>query len=320
MDFDLIIKRLYDVLRDKKRVLLIGHQKPDGDALGSTSAFYSWLKRDGKDAVLFCKDLPANQYRYLDAFFDYTNDENIFNSEYDAVIVFDSGDLVYAGIADFVGALPGSPILVNIDHHKTNQFYGDINLVDVEATSTCEVVTRFFETNRVLIDSAMATSLMTGILTDTSHFSNAATTGRGMEIAGRLVSYGARINEVANFLLKNKSLPILKLWGLALERLQKNESQDLAVTYITNEDFKRLGVEPNAVEGIPNFLQAVTGNAEAILVLHDKGDGTIKASMRSVSRDVAVIAKLFGGGGHKLAAGFTVEGAIRETATGFEVV
>lgn len=320
MDFNFQLQQLYDVLQDKQRVLLIGHQKPDGDALGSTSGFYSWLKRQGKDATLFCKDLPANQYKYLDAFFAYTNDTKVFEQACDMVIVFDSSDLEYAGVAELIKSLPDSPTLVNIDHHKTNQFYGDINLIDIEATSTCEVVTRFFETNRVLIDSVMATSLITGILTDTSHFSNAATTSRGMEIAGRLINYGARLNEVANFLLKNKTLPILKLWGLALTRLQKNESRNMAVTYITNDDFERFGVQPNAVEGVSNFLQAVTGNAEATLVLHDRKDGTIKASMRSVSRDVSAIAKLFGGGGHKLAAGFMVEGSIRETATGFEVI
>jgi phosphoesterase RecJ-like protein len=278
------------------------------------------LKREGKNATLFCKDLPARQYKYLNAFFDYTNDTKVFETTYDMVIMFDSGDMVYAGVDTLIPKLLGSPTLVNIDHHKTNQLYGDVNIVDVEATSTCEVVASFFEVNNVMIDSTMATSLMTGILTDTSHFSNAATTSRGMEVAGRLIACGARMNEITKYLLKNKELPILKIWGLALSRLQKNDQQDIAVTYVTNADFEKYGVSPNAVEGISNFLQGVTGNAESILVLHDRGDGTIKASMRSVTRDVSAIAKLFGGGGHRLAAGFAVKGTIRETKEGFVVV
>jgi len=320
MDFLNQLKRLYDALQNCQRVLLIGHQKPDGDALGSTSGFYSWLKREGKKPTLYCKDLPAQQYKYLNAFFDYSNDIKVFDESYDMVLMFDSGDMVYAGVDGLVPKIPGSPALVNIDHHTTNQFYGDVNIVDTEATSTCEVVTRFFEANNVMIDSIMATSLMTGILTDTSHFSNAATTSRGMDVAGRLIASGARMNEITKYLLKNKELPILKIWGLALSRLQKNEEQDIAVTFVTNEDFLKHGVSPNAVEGISNFLQGVTGNAESILVLHDRGDGTIKGSMRSVTRDVSAIAKLFGGGGHKLAAGFAVKGTIRETKEGFEVV
>jgi bifunctional oligoribonuclease and PAP phosphatase NrnA len=320
MDFENRLKKFFDTLQSKKRLLIIGHQKPDGDALGSTGGFYTWLKREGYDATLFCKDLPAQQYKYLDAFFEYTNDSKIFEDAYDMVIVFDSGDLNYTGIDELIKKLPNSPILVNIDHHKTNQFYGDINIVDTESTSTCEIVTRIFEVNKVLIDPKMATSLMTGILTDTSHFSNAATTSRGMEIAGRLVGYGARMSEITKFLLKNKQLPILKIWGLALSRLQKNEAQDLAVTFVTNADFEKYAVPTNAVEGISNFLQGVTGNAESILVLHDRGNGTIKGSFRSVTRDVSAIAKLFGGGGHKLAAGFAVSGRIEETASGFEVV
>ncbi len=320
MDFLNQLKKLHDALQKCERVLLIGHQKPDGDALGSTSGFYSWLKREGKKPTLYCKDLPAPQYKYLNAFLDYSNDTKVFDESYDMVIMFDSGDMVYSGVDELIPKLPGSPTLVNIDHHKTNQFYGDVNIVDVEATSTCEVVAMFFEANNVMIDSTMATSLMTGILTDTSHFSNAATTSRGMDVAGRLIASGARMNEITKFLLKNKQLPILKIWGLALSRLQKNDKQDIAVTFVTNADFEKHNVPPAAVEGISNFLQSVTDNAESILVLHDRGDGTIKGSMRSVTRDVSAIAKLFGGGGHKLAAGFAVKGTIRETKTGFEVV
>ncbi len=314
------LKKLYDVLREKEHILLIGHQKPDGDALGSTSGFYNWLKREGKKAALFCKDLPAEQYKYLNGFYAYTNDTSIFEKNFDVVIIFDSGDLIYAGIDEQIKKLSNSPIIINIDHHRTNKLYGNINIIDIEATSTCEIVTDFFETNRIFIDPAMATSLITGLLTDTSYFSNAATTSRSMEIAGKLVGYGARINEITKYLLKNKQLSILKIWGLALSRLHKNEKLDLAVTFLTNDDFNQYSVTPTAVEGISNFLQSATGNAEAILVLYDKGDGTIKASMRSIKRDISVIAKFFGGGGHKLAAGFSINGKIKETPTGFEIV
>ncbi|MFZ6015701.1 MAG: DHH family phosphoesterase [Patescibacteria group bacterium] len=320
MELPYRLKQIHDVLVNSRRVLIVAHKKPDGDALGSTSALYSWLKREGKEPVLFCRDLPAKQYQYLDGFSAYTNDEKVFDEHFDAVIVCDSGDLVYAGVDELLPRLPAATKVINIDHHKTNQNYGDFNAVDVEATSTCEMVMRFFETNKIDVDSAMATSMLTGLFTDTSHFSNAATTPDGMEVAGRLIVAGARMTDITNHLLKNKELPILKIWGLALSRLRKNEEQDIAVTFVSNKDFEKFRVDPAAVEGISNFLQAVTGNAESILVLHDRCDGTVKGSMRSVSRDVSKIAKMFGGGGHKLAAGFTIDGAVRETATGFTIV
>lgn len=313
-------KRLFDALTASSRVLVIAHKKPDGDALGSSSALYTWLKDQGKQATLFCKDLPNKNFIFLDYFHAYTNNPDVFKDEYDTVVVCDSGDPVYCGIDELLPRLPQKPLLINIDHHKTNQNYGNINIVDIEATSTSEIVAQFFLANQIIITPTMATSTLMGILTDTSHFSNAATTTTGMSLASELIRSGARINDITNYLLKNKNLEILHLWGLALSRMHKNETYDIATTYLTADDLLRANATPASVDGISNFLNAVTGNADTILVLTDLGNGSVKGSMRSVNRDVSKIAKQFGGGGHKLAAGFTIKGSIKETPNGFEII
>jgi len=312
--------QLFRLFEDAKRVLVIAHKKPDGDAMGASTALYHWLKREGKDAILFCADLPLAHYKFLDDSWAMNNARDCFEQSYDAVVILDSGDLKYAGVDTLMPLLKDKPAIVNIDHHPTNQHYGDINLVLADASSTSEIIGRFFEANNILIDSAMATSLLTGIFSDTSHFSNSATSSRVVEISGRLVGYGARLSDTANILLKNKDLPALKLWGLALTRLQKNKTYDVVSTYLTINDLREANTDSGAAEGISNFINAVCGGAEIIMVLIDTGDGKIKCSLRSVRRNVAMLAKLLGGGGHVKAAGFTIEGRIVTEKQGFRIV
>ncbi|MBU2566447.1 bifunctional oligoribonuclease/PAP phosphatase NrnA [Patescibacteria group bacterium] len=320
MNKDIEFRGLKNALLQAERILVITHKKPDGDALGSSSGLYEWLKDQNKNVKLFCRDLPPAHYGYLNAYLDYTDDTDVFNQEFDLVVVLDSGDLGYCGVAELIPLLPNKPKLLNIDHHPTNRLYGDVNLVITNATSTAEVITRFFIANKIEINQAMATSLLTGILTDTSHFSNAATSYDGMNIAGYLISRGARVNEITKNLLKNKETNLLKLWGLAMSRLVKNSNYDVAATYLKLDDFERFGLQINDVEGIINFLNSVVGDAEMIVLLVDMGNQKIKGSFRSVKRDVSAIAKLIGGGGHKLAAGFTIDGSIKETVAGFKII
>ena len=320
MNRDTEFRMLKNAFLQAERILVIAHKKPDGDAVGSTSGLYEWLKNQNKQVKLFCRDIPSTHYGYINAYLDYTNDIEIFKQEFDVVAVLDSGDLGYCGVAELVPLIPNKPKIINIDHHPTNRMYGDINLVMTDATSTADVITRFFIANKITINQAMATSLLTGILTDTSHFSNALTSYQGMNIAGHLIGCGARVNEITKNLLKNKDEKLLKLWGMAMSRLKMNPTYNVASTYLMPDDFDRYGLQINSVEGIINFLNAMIGDAETVMLLTDLGNGKVKGSFRSVSRDVSAIAKLMGGGGHKLAAGFTVNGRIKESPNGFKIV
>jgi len=310
--------QVHEEIRKADRILLVAHKKPDGDTLGSSSSVLNWLLREQKDVTVFCLDVPPPTFRYIDNIHRYTNDPAVFEKPYDLVLIFDSGDLRYCGVDQFVPNIPKPYTMVNFDHHVTNEHYADINIVLTDASSTAEVIFRLYEEGNIFLDPKMATSLLTGLLTDTSNFSNAATNVKSMEAAGKLLAAGARHQDILKHTLHDKSIEALKIWGLMLSRLHYNEKYDVVSTYILKND---LGGQPKEiVEGASNFLNAVTGGTDTILVLHDLGNGTIKGSFRSVNRDISKVAKLLGGGGHKKAAGFTVAGRIEETNEGARIV
>jgi phosphoesterase RecJ-like protein len=309
---------LFRLIQSAKRILLVADGKPDGDSLGSSSGMLNWLLREGKDASAFCAAAIPQAFSYLDNIHRYTNDPAIFKQAFDLIITFDAGDLRHCGIDQILPTAPKGYKLVDIDHHATNARYGDLNLVFTDACSTAEVVYRFLDANRIPLDPKIATSLLTGIFTDTMTFANAATTTEGMEAASALCAAGARKTEILNKLFKNRSIDGLKLWGLALSRLKYQEQFNLVSTYFLQEDIAP-GQE-EAVEGISNFLNATCGNADTILVVREVPGGYVKGSFRSAKRDISRVAKLFGGGGHKKAAGFTIRGKLEETKAGVRVV
>ncbi len=310
--------RLHALVRNAKKILLIADGSPDGDSLGSSSGFLNWLLREGKTAQAFCAAPIPRSFSFLYGIHLFRNDAATFKEEWDLIITFDAGDLRHCGVEQLLPQIKTPYTLVNIDHHATNARYGQLNLVYTDACSTCEVVYRFLTAEEIPLDPAIATSLLTGVLTDTSSFSNAATTSPGMDAASVLTAAGARTNEIYHHILQNKTVDGLRLWGLALSRLKYNKTYNMVTTYFFAKDLE--GAPEEAVEGVSNFLNASCGEADTMLVLREFSNGTIKGSMRSAKRDISKIAKLLGGGGHKKAAGFTINGHLEETKDGVRVI
>jgi phosphoesterase RecJ-like protein len=194
-------------------------------------------------------------------------------------------------------------------------------MVQIDAASTTEVLYRFFQEVGFDLDADVATCLFAGIINDTDHFSNAATTASAMSVASDLITHGARINAVRAGMLQNKSVSLLKLWGIALARLYFQPTQEAVVTYLFQKDYESYGLTDGEVHGIPNFLNNL-GEGRYTLFLKETENGSIKGSLRTTRDDidVATIAKNFGGGGHKKAAGFTIPGRLVETPQGVRVV
>lgn len=270
----------------------------------------NWLKREGKEVKAFCKEKLPSSLFFLDGAHEFSNDPALFEQSYDLIMTFDASDLKHCGIDTLLPKLPKGYAFIMFDHHNTNEGFGQINVLLKDACSTCEVISRFFEEMKVQVDDRMATSLLTGIFTDTSNFSNGGTTVKGMEAASHLVQCGARQSDIIQHLIKNKSIDGLKLWGLALSRLQHHKELDLVSTYFLLEDLKSPADE-EAVDGMSNFLNAMCGGCDTVLVLKEIPNDKIKGSLRSVSRDISKVAKLFGGGGHKKASGFVIKGRIQ---------
>jgi phosphoesterase RecJ-like protein len=321
-EFHPIFNTIQEEIAKATSILVIGHQNPDGDAIGSLMGIGHYLEHRQKKHVLFCLTAVPEYLRFIKGSEKIQTDEMILNKkEYDLVILLDSGDLDYAGVAGHFRTLKGLPVVINIDHHPTNQRYGHVNLVDAAASSTSEIIYHFLDYHRGPFNKEVATALLTGIMTDTGNFSNMATTPSSMEASSRLMALGARVKDINANTMRNKSLNQLQLWGRALSRLKMNASTGIVTTVLTQKDFKELQMDEDSSEGISNFLNSV-GEAKAIIVLREKSDGTVKASLRTTQPgvDVSKIAKYFGGGGHKKAAGFSIRGKLTETDDGWRVV
>ena len=312
---------IFEKLLSARRPLLVSHRKPDGDTLGGMMAVYNWLRDQGREAYAFCVDAPSSAYSYFPRIREMQKNPEVFNDEaVDMICVFDAGDLQYAGIDAYVAGMAKRPFIANFDHHVTNTSFGDANLVVTDASSTAEVVHAFFIANDVEVTQAMATCLMTGLLTDTSNFTNPATTVKSLEIASDLLLKGVSMRDITRRLMRNKPVAALKLWGRALERLRWDAARKVATTALLRKDFEEHPIDDEHLEGLSNFLNHVL-KADVVLVLKETTDGKVKGSYRSATDvDVAELAKAYGGGGHKKAAGFTVAGAIKEHEDGWKVV
>jgi phosphoesterase RecJ-like protein len=303
-----------------ERILVASHQNC-GDATGSVTACRLVLQNMGKKVTVFLPASVPKGFRFLPGTeFIITNPALINWRDFDLFLCVDAAEPALTGLADKFTERPASLTTVNFDHHLTNPEYGDLNLVDRMAPATCAMLYEWFQAAEYHIDRRIATCLLTGILTDTGSFSNPATNEIALETSAQLLLRGASVGVILNKVVKNKSLPELKLWGRAFERLHENETLGLVTTVITKQDIEELGVTNEALEGVANFLNDLQGY-RGVLVLKEQTDGTIKGSLRTTRDDVDVseLAKLFGGGGHRKAAGFTTKGFLVEGPNGWEI-
>jgi phosphoesterase RecJ-like protein len=317
----MINQKIIEYITGAKTVLIVSHKKPDGDSLGSSLALSAALKQLGKRCYVFSADEPGPYFNYLPKIENIlSNPENLGLKNFDLVITLDCGDTKQTGVEDLISRDFQNIFLINIDHHRTNENFGHLNLVIDNASSTSEIVYNIIKNLDVIVDKDIATCLLTGILTDTSNFTNAATNFSSLKIAADLLLRGARFNQINESTFKNKPLATLKLWGKVLSRLEQNEL-GLVSAVITLNDLEDSQLDASALEGVANFLNNIDG-ARGVLVLKEERSGVIKGSMRSNddALDVSEISKIFGGGGHRKAAGFTIKGKLVEREGSWMVV
>jgi phosphoesterase RecJ-like protein len=307
-----ISKQIHNHLLGSNKIVIVPHQNPDGDAIGSASAMAEYLRQLGKQPTIFCLTPAPAHLHFLPHTTTMTNDQKIFLDEtIESIVILDSGDLRYAGIHKHI--TNHSAQIINIDHHATNEKYGHFNLVDSTASSTTEILYRFFKHNNIRLTRDLSTALLTGLLTDTGNFTNSATSISAITTAGELLRAGANLSLINNRTVKNISFNYLKLLGDVLGRLEKNEKMNMVHTYLKKDDYEKYGLNDNMAEGISNFLLKLE-EADISLFIRETNDDKIKGSFRSTKNevDVSILAKKFGGGGHKKAAGFTTTGSIQQ--------
>ncbi|MBI4175126.1 DHH family phosphoesterase [Candidatus Berkelbacteria bacterium] len=235
--------------------------------------------------------------------------------KFDLIIVLDTPTIERLGRffdshAQFFYETP----VINIDHHSGNDFFGKVNWVDLTATSTAEILVALLESlgrDKSLLDPDIATLLLAGIMTDTESFQSTTTTPKSFTVAAQLVAAGARQQEIVQHIYRTKTLSTLRLWGKALTRLQEEPAHRFIWSTVSNDDLKAVHADESELSGVADELLRSASNIDFSLLLSERKGGYLQGSLRSVARgiDVSEIAKLFGGGGQPLAAGFRLPNA-----------
>jgi bifunctional oligoribonuclease and PAP phosphatase NrnA len=294
------------ILDGRERFLVATHVDPDGDALGSAFALAFALTALGKDSTVYLRDKIPYRYEFLPKPANMVHE--VPATGYDAVIVVDCGDLFRVGEA--LAAVRGSAYFVNIDHHETNEAFGDVNIVDERASSTAEVLYGILKSLSVRFDFNIAVNLYTAVLTDTGSFRYESTTSEAFSICEEMTRFGVRPSYVAGEVYECHPKERFQLLRLVLETLETFNGDRIATAYVTQSMFERTGTNREYTEGFVEYLKEIRGVEVACLV-REVATGQYKVSMRSKDGvDVASVASSFGGGGHERAAGCTITGDI----------
>jgi bifunctional oligoribonuclease and PAP phosphatase NrnA len=300
------LEQVADEIRRGDRFLLTTHENPDGDALGSLLAMHDILEALGKDSVMFlaAKEFPLPvEYRFLPL-------EEVFHEPPadlpDRVVIFlDCGNIDRMPV-DFLR--DGANRVLNIDHNHDNTRFGDVNLVDVDASCTAEILYQLAGVLAVELTLEMASALYVGLVTDTGNFMYENTDARSHRMAAALIEAGVDVNGTYRRLYEHAPIEKLKLVAKALGGIERFEEGRLSITYISADDYRATGASEPLTEGIIDYLRTIDGTAMAAVV-RDQSDGgraARKVSLRSTDGrvDVSAIARKHGGGGHRRAAGF----------------
>jgi phosphoesterase RecJ-like protein len=294
-------------IRLGNRFLLTSHINPDGDAIGSELGLARLLRSMGKGAVVWNRDPTPTIYRPLPGSDRVHNGEEPpagFPDRFDAIIVLECPSPDRTGLEQHLSARP----VINIDHHLGNQLYGSVNWVDSAAPAVGEMIYRLAQGLKLTLDAETASCLYLTLVTDTGGFRFSNATPAAFEAAAALVRDGAHPEQVSQWLYESQPLPVVRLIGEMLQTLEIHEAGRVATARLTPEMFDRVGASPGDSEGLIDFPRSIAG-VEAVALIRQREDGTHKVSLRSRGEvDVEKIARHHGGGGHRNAAGFVLEG------------
>jgi phosphoesterase RecJ-like protein len=300
-------------VRRHQNFLLTTHVRPDGDGLGSMLALASVLRRMGKEVRLTVASTIPPRYRFLDPA-GHIQRLNLPGEEFrkaDAVVILDTGTWNQLGdFGTFLRSQSSSKAV--IDHHLTQDDLGAVRFVDVKAEATGRLVYEAIGALGEPLDAEAATALFVAVAMDTGWFRHANAEAKTFALTADLIRAGAQPEVLYDKLFESNSLGRLRLTGLVLSRMQVTHGGKVAHTEIRRTDYEATGATPQDSEDMVNYTRSVEG-VEVGLLFMEQPKGGVKVSFRSrAAVDVARIAEQFGGGGHRLASGATVDAPLDE--------
>ena len=292
-----------------RNILLTTHAFPDADALGSMLALGRFLEKLGKETTFVISSDVPKSLLFL------TRDKTVFTPQtlplgtFDLAIVLDCADKELTRLPKSMWQ--NVRLVANIDHHPDNTRFGDYNLVDSNYSATAEIIYKIITNSGSSIDGFQATAMFAGLVGDTGSFRHSNAGSKVFNIAGELLSLGANFRLISKYLFTSKDSKQLKAWAYIIANAKYVETFRAFVSGITGEEINALDVNDDEFAGIVEILDTVP-EANFSVFLRQRGD-EVKVSLRSEHYkgvDVSALASRFGGGGHKLAAGFSIPGKL----------
>lgn len=302
------LDRAVAAIRDADSLALACHVGPDGDALGSMLALHHLCRSQGRPSIASWSEpfVVAPHYEFLPGLDTVTKPLD-FPAAPAAMVTFDCGSMDRLG--DLAPAARAATELIVLDHHRSNDRYGTINVVEPEAAATAVIVREVARRLDWPLTRDAAICLYTGLVTDTGRFQYSNTTSEVFTLAEELSRFDLPIAEMTRQLFEENRFDYLQLVGACLARSQLDRDLRFVATWVTEDDLHRYGVSLDETEGLIDLVRRAA-EAEVSCVLKETPDG-IRVSLRAVSNiDVGAIAQHFGGGGHRFAAGFTAPGSV----------
>lgn len=300
-------QEIVDALLAADALVVASHENPDGDALGSVRAMELALRALGKDVVPYIpRAVIPDEYRFIAP-------EGLIGTVPDDIedrvlLALDCGNEQRLANVELVDRAKQR---LNVDHHADNTHFGDLNVVEGLASCTAELARDLIHGLGVRITPAIATALHVGLVTDTGRFSYSNTTLEAFEMGAEMVRCGTDVHEIFKHVYESMEYHRLKLLGRALDKAERHAGGQIVATHLTRQDFVDAAADDDSAEGIVDMLRKVDGAVVAVFMrdLEPGGKAARKGSVRTVDDriDVSVIARMYNGGGHRQAAGFSTD-------------
>lgn len=304
------LDEIADVLRNRQRFVIMSHIRPDGDAIGCEVAMGLCLKQLGKDVTVWNQDGLLNKYHFLPGS-EMVELPPAEPQEFEVAIVLDTA--VKDRVGTCLQAVKHADVWINIDHHVSNDHYGDLAYIDPKAPAAGQILFELFQSQNLPITYPMADNLFAAISTDTGCFQYPNTTARTYEIGAELIKLGVNVGKISQAIYENNPRRRLELLRSLLNVLQFTSNDRVASFSLSLATAETLGVGPEDNEGLIDHIRSIEGVVVAAF-FEELNDGKVRISLRSKDSraDVSKICGQFGGGGHILAAGARIPGTLGE--------